>query len=504
MADGAMSQEPDDGIPMTAPPHQRSRVVVAGGGVAAIEALLALRELAGSLVDLTLVSPERDFLYRPVTVAEPFERGEARAYPLTELVAQAGGKLLRDSVATVAPGERVVVTGGGRRIAYDHLIVAVGAIARNPLPGALAFRGRADVPALRELLEDLVARRARSVAFTLPSERMWALPLYELALMTASHLRERGADPQVSLVTPEEEPLELFGPDAARAIKPMLTARGIGLRTSSQPALVRRRTLVLAGGGEVRADRVITMPRLEGPRLRGVPHDEQGFIPVDGHGRVVGLEDVYAAGDATAFPLKQGGLAAQQSDAVAETIASELGLPLTPAPFRPVLRGLLITGGAPLYLRSEPQRLPRRATVAIDATRSRQDARHASAAAGQALWWPPAKIAGRYLAPFLATARPQPLSSHLLTDRDAVPGPPLAEQEFEDALQLALLLADCDARWGDYRSALSALDSAEALQGTLPAGYEAKRQAWRAAASTGQPSMHVRRNTEEVSRCSGT
>lgn len=470
---------------MTAAAHERAEVTILGGGVAAIEALLAVRELTGNFVGVTLVSPGADFLYAPVTVAEPFERGEARAYPLSELVAQAGGKLLRDSVATVAPGERVVVTGGGRRIAYDHLIVAVGAIARNPLPGALAFRGRADVPALRELLEDLVARRARSVAFTLPSERMWALPLYELALMTASHLRERGADAEVevSLVTPEEEALELFGPDAAGAIEPMLAARRIRLRTSSKPAAVRRRTLVLAGGAEMHADRVITMPRLEGPRLPGLPHDEQGFIPVDGHGRVIGLEDVYAAGDATAFPLKQGGLAAQQADAVAEAIAAKLGLPVTPAPFRPVLRGLLITGGAPLYLRAEPQRLPRRTTIAIDATPSRADPRHASAAAGQALWWPPAKIAGRYLAPFLATARPQPLSSRLLTDRDVVPGPPVTEREIEDALQLALLLAECDARWGDYGSALSALDSAEALQGTLPAEYEAKRRAWRAAAS---------------------
>ena len=143
-----------------------------------------------------------------------------------------------------------------------------------------------------------------------------------------------------------------------------------------------------------------------------------------------------------------------------------------------------MTGGAPLYLRSEPQRLPRRTTVAIEATPRRRDPHHTSAATGQALWWPPAKIAGRYLGPFLATARPQPLSSRLLTDRDAVPGPPVAEQEFDDALQLALLLADCDARWGDYRSALSALDSAEALQGTLPAAYEAKRRAWRAAANT--------------------
>jgi sulfide:quinone oxidoreductase len=460
----------------------RLHVLIAGGGVAAVETLLALQELAGQRVEITLLSPEREFICRPVTVAEAFERGEARKYALAEILAnRGGGRLVWDSLASVEPDEHVAVTAQGERIPYDVLVVAAGAIARDPLPGALTFRGRSDVAGLRSLLDDLVAGTARSVALTLPSERIWALPVYELALMTAGHLRERGTNATVWLVTPEEEPLELFGPAAARAIEPMLKARGIRLRTSSRPALVRGRVLVLAGGSEVYVDRVVTLPQLEGPSLPGLPHDKHGFIPVDSHGRVCGLDDVYAAGDATSFPLKQGGLAAQQADAAAEMIAAELGIPLTPKPFHPVLRGLLMTGGAPLYLRAEPQRLTREATVAIEATPQRRSTGEASSAASQPLWWPPAKIAGRYLGPFLATARPQPLSSELLHDRVAVPGAPLSEAEFQDALELALLLADCDARWGDYGAALNALDAAEGLQGALPPDYEAKRRQWRAA-----------------------
>jgi sulfide:quinone oxidoreductase len=320
------------------------------------------------------------------------------------------------------------------------------------------------------------------VAFTLPCERMWTLPIYELALMAAEHLREHRARAGVWLVTPEEEPLELFGPAAAEAIRPMLKARGVRLHTSSLPAEVRPRALRLAGGAMLFVDRVVTLPHLRGPRIPGLPSDPQGFIPVDGHGRVHGLHHVFAAGDVTAFPLKQGGLAAQQADAVAELIAAELGAAVTPTRFKPVLRGLLMTGGAPLYLRSEPQRLARSSTVAIDAPSPIHRATpEASAAAGQPLWWPPAKIAGRYLGPYLATARPQPLSRELLADRVAVPGRPLSEPEFEDALELALLLADCDARWGDYAAALNALDAAEGLRGALPVEYEAKRREWRAA-----------------------
>ena len=458
---------------------RRTDVVIAGGGVAAVETMLALRELAGHRVAITVLSPDREFLYRPVTVAEAFDRGEARAYSLGEMVKDQGGKLVWDSLASVDADDHAVVTSLGERIYFDALVVAAGAIAREPLPGALTFRGREDVTALRRLLDELATGTANSVALTMPSERMWPLPIYELTLMTASYLRERGVSAQVWLVTPEEEPLELFGPAAARALEPYLKARGIRLRTSCRPVLVRDRAMVMAGAGELYVDRVITLPILEGPSLPGLPHDRHGFIPVDSHGRVRGVVDVYAAGDVTTFPLKQGGLAAQQADAVAATIAAELGMPVTPQPFSPVLRGLLLTGGAPLYLRAEPQRLPRQASVAIEATPLRRSTRDASAAAGQPLWWPPAKIAGRYLGPYLATARPQPLSSELLTDRIAVPGPPLAEGEYQDALELALMLADCDARWGDYGAALNSLDAAEVLQGALPPEYEAKRREWR-------------------------
>lgn len=101
-----------------------------------------------------------------------------------------------------------------------------------------------------------------------------------------------------------------------------------------------------------------------------------------------------------------------------------------------------------------------------------------SSSSTSALWWPPSKVAGRYLAPYLATARPTPLASRPLSDRPPLPDPGVSEAEHADALELALLLADYDARWGDYTMALHALDSAEALAGALPPRYAAKRREW--------------------------
>ena len=123
---------------------------------------------------------------------------------------------------------------------------------------------------------------------------------------------------------------------------------------------------------------------MEGPAIDGLPADEQGFIPVDDHGRVKGVEDVYAAGDGTNFPIKQGGLGTQQADAAAEHLAHRLGAREAPEPFRPVLRGKLLTGGESLSLSAD---------VAGGGGEG--------VASPDYLWWPPHKISSRYLAPLL-------------------------------------------------------------------------------------------------------
>ena len=459
----------------------RHRVLVAGGGVAALEAVLALRALGDDHVSLALLTPGDELLYRPVTVAEAFGRGQARSFRIDEILADQGVERIHDALARVDVPAETVITAGGERLDYDSLVIATGARQIPSIPGALAFGGRGEVPALRAVVDDLISGAARSVAFTLASAQQWPMPLYELALLTAAHLREHGSRARVVLVTPEERPLMLFGPAAEEAIRPMLEATGVTLRCSAMPARAGRGELLLAGGGAIAADRVVTLPSLTGPRIPGIPGDERGFIPVDAHGHVRGARNVFAAGDATAFRLKQGGLAAQQADAVAAQIAHDAGAPVAPERFAPVLRGLLITAGAPVYLRCEPQRLVRHSSVAIDDRRPGglpHAPAGASVASDQALWWPPAKIAGRFLAPHLATARPLTATVQPLADRRPAPGPELEAAEFADALELALLLADGDAEWGDYETALASLDAAEALAGALPPEYEAKRALW--------------------------
>jgi len=135
-------------------------------------------------------------------------------------------------------------------------------------------------------------------------------------------------------------------------------------------------------GSGITADAVVALPKLEGAHLDGIPQDERGFVPTDDYGRVAELTDVYAAGDLTQSSIKQGGVAAQEADSVAEAIAADAGAPVRPSPCRPVVRGLLFTGFVPRFLRHEEG-----GPSLVDT---------------QPLWWPPGKIVGRYLSPFLA------------------------------------------------------------------------------------------------------
>jgi len=94
---------------------------------------------------------------------------------------------------------------------------------------------------------------------------------------------------------------------------------------------------------------------------------------------------VWAAGDGTAHPIKQGGLASQQAEAAAADIARHAGAATRPRPFRPVLRGLLRTANGPLYLR-----------------RALTGDLSAPTVSSEPLWWPPSKVASRRLSAHLA------------------------------------------------------------------------------------------------------
>ncbi|MGH3367356.1 MAG: FAD-dependent oxidoreductase [Nocardioidaceae bacterium] len=369
----------------------RPHVVVAGAGVAGLETVLALRALAEDRVDVTLLAPEIKFVNLSMAVDQPFKPQRVRGLDLRDAAAALGAHWHRGAVDRVEHERHLVVTKDGDEIPFDKLVLALGAHPEREWDsdGVLTYHDGRDGPQYRLLLHQIREGRINQLAFVKPAGPSWPLPLYDLVLMTAADCAAHDrSDAELSLITPEPEPLRIFGHTASAAVRSLLEERGVALHTRSYAKPSSPGWLDIAPGDRhMRVDNIVTQPRLVGPLLRGIPSGHGGFIHTDAHGRVSGLDGVYAAGDATTFPIKQGGLAAQQADAVAEAIAASVGADIDPQPFRPVLRGLLLTGRSPRYLRADIS----------------SGAGDDSRISDEALWWPPDKISGRYLAPYLSS-----------------------------------------------------------------------------------------------------
>jgi sulfide:quinone oxidoreductase len=434
-----------------------TRVIIAGGGVGGLEAILALRELAPQL-DIELLTDSDVFRFEALAVAEPFGSGPPAEVPVAEFCAEHRVRLRRDRLAEIWPEQRRLLTDSGEDVPYDALIVSPGARRRTPAaeaqrrleasPRAVVFTGAGAPDDVSGAIATAGEQGGR-LTFEVPAGPCWPLPLYELAIGAADELRDSTAS--VAIVTPEGAPLERLGPAVAERVGAILGDYGV-IFTST-------RTLSRPPAPDPGAPR-ITIPELDVPEIPGLPQEGHGFIPTDPAMRVPGVERVWAVGDATWFPLKQGGLAAEQADVAAAGIAFALGETEAPeganARFAPVLGAALMTPDGPRFLRA-----------AGDGA--------AAVSAEAPLWWPPAKVAGRLLAPYMAGRKDAVFGKEALRDLDPSARRPA---DHADAIAIALAGADLDARDGELARALRWLDVAEGLNLTLPAPYAEKRRLW--------------------------
>jgi sulfide:quinone oxidoreductase len=366
-------------------PASPFRVVIAGGGVAALEAVLAFQELdPDHALSVEVIAPDTRFVYRPLSVRDPFGPRSTRAYDLEPLVQRAGARMRHGQIDAVDPDDRLVTLGDGTLLPYDALLLATGVSRQPALPGAGTFIGPADVPAFKSFVESLCCGAYHRVAFVVPPGPSWPLPIYELALQAGTRLQASNAEAQLAVITPEPSALSMYGPVASRAVERALRERRITVHPGTYAESLKGGKLRLDLQGSVLVDVAWAAPRLV-PRVpSGVPVADTGFVPTDAAGSVLGYVDLFAAGDVTLGNVKQGGVAAQQAAVAAEAIAALAGIASVPEPSPPVLRALLLTGGEPLWLRADPE------------------SDTPSEASDEPLWWPAHKIFGKHLAPVLA------------------------------------------------------------------------------------------------------
>jgi sulfide:quinone oxidoreductase len=215
--------------------------------VAALETGLALHDLASDLTDVTVIAPNSDFHYRPMTVREPFAQGPARRYSLAPIVSDAGASLL--CAVTIDPAR------------MDEI--------------------------LHGIVQDVETGYIKRLAFVAPGRMAWPLPLYELALMTAGRAYDMNMGVAITLITPEDSPLAIFGQNVSGAVAELLGRSNVQTIHSAYAEVHEEGEVVInPGDRRLHVDRVIALPELYGPSVRGVPLGEHGFLRVDRYGRV--------------------------------------------------------------------------------------------------------------------------------------------------------------------------------------------------------------------------
>jgi sulfide:quinone oxidoreductase len=254
-------------------------VVIAGGGVAALETALALHKLAADRVKLTLLAPTADFIYRPIAVLEPFVHMPPRQLPLAKFAAELNATFEHDTVAAVDCQRRVLHTGAQRELPYDALVIAVGARTSDVLRDARAIDVSRMDESLHGLIEEIEGGSLRSLAFVAPRPT-WPLPVYELALLTQEHAREKNVDLAVTIITAEQRPLAVFGENVSAGVAAILADADIQTIFGARVESSSDELIVHPGEQHLRFDRVVALPRLAGPAITGLPADADGFLPV--------------------------------------------------------------------------------------------------------------------------------------------------------------------------------------------------------------------------------
>lgn len=330
--------------------------MIVGGGVAALEAALTLAELAGARVQTRVLAPNRDFLYRPLSILDLFRGVPAERFAIRRVTAMAGAEVCPGRLGWVTPKTHRAHVLAGEILDYDALLLCPGAEPRVVAPQAVTIGMELQASRLRAVVRELENGTCQDLGLVEPRGTSWLLPLYEFALMTRRVSRAR-----ITIFSADPQPMPAFGEGVSGRITKLLAEHDIdrlgGVWTSvPDPRHVQIGAGLPAGRHrehDIRVlgfDRVLSLPELFGPHIRGLPAAPGGFLPVDRHCRVPVTGNVFAAGDGTSYPVKHGGVAAQHAQAAARSIARLAGVPLVEQAFAPSLEGLLFGGQDPLWL----------------------------------------------------------------------------------------------------------------------------------------------------------
>ncbi len=325
------------------------KIVVLGGGFAGLESAFYLRMKMPKEADITLVSDRERFLYKPNTIYVPFGLDpEKLMIPLAKPTKRKNIQFMQARAHEIDADNKVVHLDG-QKLPYDYLVVATGAGMRpTEIPGLAEYAHTIWTPkdmltlrgAFDQLLRDPNGKGRRQVLFLVPPNNKCAGPLYEMVMMLDTWLRRHNARNRVDLVwsTYEDSFIQAFGPRLHQVVGNEFEQRGIAGYNQYVVQEVKADEVIYQNGARQAYDLLVSFPPyIASTPFPGLPSDERGFIRTEmGSRQVVGFPEIYAAGDAGDFPVKQAFLAFLQSDAVAEHITSRILGSQPQAQFEPI------------------------------------------------------------------------------------------------------------------------------------------------------------------------
>ncbi len=319
---------------MPSPP----KVLILGGGFAALETAFLLRMRHRDDVDIRLISDRDDFLFRPNSIYVPFGADPGSLLvDLNKPLRRRDIDFERGRVAEVDPDSKLVTLEDGERFGYDKLVIATGADTNaGEIPGLAEYGATIwtsnSMLEVRRHFEQIRARvvggERQRVLFLVPPNNKCSGPLYEIVFMLETWLRKNGGRDlaEIAWSTYEHGYIQAFGPRLHDLVTDEFAERGIDGHNEEVATEVTPGEVHYADGGSRAFDHLIAFPPyVAGVRYPAFESDDRGFVATDLETRLAaGHDDVYVPGDAGDFPIKQAFLAFLQADSVAAHIGAEL------------------------------------------------------------------------------------------------------------------------------------------------------------------------------------
>ncbi|MCA8912859.1 MAG: FAD-dependent oxidoreductase [Planctomycetes bacterium] len=325
------------------------RVVVVGSGFGGLETAFYLRHRLGKRADITVVSENDYFLFKPNTIYIPFgKKPESFYHPVAHAFEKRHIDFKQTRANNVDPKSKALITDDGE-VPYDYLVLATGATMRpNDIPGladnAATIWNPDEMMKVRAGVERIEkearAGKKQRVLYLAPPGNKCSGPLYEMVFMLDSHLRREKLREKVDITWAsfEHTYIQAFGKRLHAHVIDEFAKRSITGHLEWPIDKVEPGKAVFKNGETLEFDLLISFPPYAAAQVfEGLERDDRGFLTTNHDTRqLAGQEDIYAVGDAGDFPVKQAFLALLQADAVGEHISQRVLHEEPTAKFDPV------------------------------------------------------------------------------------------------------------------------------------------------------------------------